>query len=58
MASVGLDQYAFGFLFNVDVRVDQIAGTGPTIIALVFGAGKTWPLMPARSNAVRKRRRR
>jgi hypothetical protein len=42
VASVGLDQYAYGFLFNVDVRVDQI-GTGPTIIALMFGAGKTGP---------------
>ena len=42
VASFGLDQYAYGFLFNVDVRVDQI-GTGPTIIALVFGAGKTGP---------------
>jgi hypothetical protein len=43
VASFGLDQYAYGFLFNVDVRVDQIIGTGPTIIALVFGAGKTGP---------------
>jgi hypothetical protein len=42
VASVGLDQYAYGFLFNVDVQVDQI-GTGPTIIALMFGAGKTGP---------------
>lgn len=42
VASVGLDQYAYGFLFNVDVRVSQI-GTGPTIIALMFGAGKTGP---------------
>jgi hypothetical protein len=42
VASVGVDQYAYGFLFNVDVRVDQI-GTGPTIIALMFGAGKTGP---------------
>lgn len=42
VASVGLDQYAYGFLFNLDVRVGQI-GTGPTIIALVLGAGKTGP---------------
>jgi hypothetical protein len=42
VASVGIDQYAYGFLFNVDVRVSQI-GTGPTIIALMFGAGKTGP---------------
>jgi hypothetical protein len=42
VASVGIDQYAYGFLFNFDVRVGQI-GTGPTIIALVLGAGKTGP---------------
>ncbi len=42
VASVGVDQYAYGFLFNIDVRVNQI-GTGPTIIALMFGAGKTGP---------------
>jgi len=42
VASVGVDQYAYGFLFNVDVRMGQI-GTGPTIIALMFGAGKTGP---------------
>jgi hypothetical protein len=42
VASVGVDQYAYGFLFNIDVRVGQI-GTGPTIIALMFGAGKTGP---------------
>jgi hypothetical protein len=42
VASLGVDQYAYGFLFNVDVRVDQI-GAGPTIIALMFGAGKTGP---------------
>jgi len=41
-ASIGLDQYAFGFLFNVDVRISQI-GSGPTIVALMFGAGKTGP---------------
>jgi hypothetical protein len=42
VASVGVDQYAYGFLFNIDVRVNQI-GSGPTIIALMFGAGKTGP---------------
>lgn len=41
-ASVGIDQYAYGFLFNIDVRLNQI-GSGPTIIALVLGAGKTGP---------------
>lgn len=42
VASVGVDQYAYGFLFNVDLRVNQI-GSGPTIIALMFGAGKAGP---------------
>jgi len=42
VASIGLDQYAYGFLFNLDVRISQI-GTGPTIVALMFGAGKTGP---------------
>jgi len=42
VASVGIDQYAYGFLFNVDVRVGQL-GAGPTMIALMFGAGKTGP---------------
>lgn len=42
VASFGVDQYAYGFLFNVDVQVDQL-GTGPTIIALMVGAGKTGP---------------
>lgn len=42
VASVGLEQYAYGFLFDVDVRVSQI-GSGPTIFALMFGAGKTGP---------------
>jgi hypothetical protein len=42
VASVGVDQYAYGFLFNIDVRVSQI-GSGPTIIALMFGASKTGP---------------
>lgn len=44
VASVGLDQYAYGFLFNLDVRVNQIGfGGGPTIIALMLGASKTGP---------------
>ena len=43
VASIGIDQYAYGFLFNVDVRVSQIASNGPTVIALMFGAGKTGP---------------
>jgi hypothetical protein len=42
VASVGIDQYAYGFLFHLDVRVNQI-GEGPTIIALMFGAGKSGP---------------
>jgi hypothetical protein len=42
VASIGFDQYAYGFLFSVDVRTSQI-GTGPTSIALMFGAGKTGP---------------
>jgi len=42
VASIGLDQYAYGFLFNLDVRISQI-GSGPTIVALMFGAGKTGP---------------
>lgn len=44
VASVGIDQYAFGqLLINVDVRVSQVLGDNPTIIALMFGAGKTGP---------------
>ncbi|MBA3397768.1 MAG: hypothetical protein H0T89_34410 [Deltaproteobacteria bacterium] len=42
VASVGFEQYAYGFLFNLDVRVSQI-GSGPTIIALMFGASKSGP---------------
>lgn len=42
VASIGVDQYAYGLLFNVDVRVTQV-GTGPSVIALMFGAGKAGP---------------
>ncbi|MGN6106017.1 MAG: hypothetical protein ACTHU0_12995, partial [Kofleriaceae bacterium] len=42
VASIGVDQYAYGFLFDVDVRVSQI-GSGPTVIALMFGASKAGP---------------
>jgi hypothetical protein len=48
VASIGVDQYAglpwLGgrFLYNLDVRLNQI-GTGPTIIAVMFGIGKTGP---------------
>ena len=42
VASIGYEQYAYGFLFNLDARVSQI-GNGPTIAALMFGAGKTGP---------------
>ncbi len=41
-ASVGFEQYALGLLFDLDIRVSQI-GTGPTFIAVMFGAGKTGP---------------
>jgi hypothetical protein len=42
VASIGLDQYASGVLFNADVRVSQI-GDGPTTIALMLGIAKTGP---------------
>lgn len=42
VASVGVDQYAWGLVFNVDVRLSQI-GSGPAMLALMFGAGKTGP---------------
>jgi hypothetical protein len=42
VASVGIDQYAWGLLFNLDVRASQI-GTGPTILAVMFGVAKTGP---------------
>lgn len=42
IASIGLDQHAFGFLFNLDVRYSMIGGR-PGMIGLVFGGAKTGP---------------
>lgn len=42
IASIGIEQYAFGFLFDVDVQYGMIVN-GPTEIALVFGASLTGP---------------
>lgn len=42
VASVGLDQYISGWLFNVDVRYGLI-GTGPSELGLVIGFAKTGP---------------
>jgi len=42
IASLGIEQYAFGFLFDVDVQYGMIAN-GPTQIALLFGASITGP---------------
>lgn len=42
IASVGLDQYISGWLFNVDVRYGLI-GPGPTELGLVIGVAKTGP---------------
>lgn len=42
IASIGLDQYISGWLFNVDVRYSMI-GTGPTALGLVIGVAKTGP---------------
>ncbi|MDX2094170.1 MAG: hypothetical protein SFX73_40440 [Kofleriaceae bacterium] len=42
IASVGLDQHAFGLLFNVDVRYSML-GARPGMLGLVFGISKTGP---------------
>ena len=42
VASIGVEQYAFGALFNLDVRYSLI-GSGPTEIAMLFGASFTGP---------------
>jgi hypothetical protein len=42
IASVGLDQYLGGFMFDIDVRFGMIA-TGPAQIALLVGIGFTGP---------------
>jgi hypothetical protein len=43
IASVGLDQYVGGFMFNVDVRYGLIAKEGPSELALLVGVGLTGP---------------
>ena len=43
IASIGLDQYAAGFLFDVDVRYGMIGGTGPADLALLIGVAFTGP---------------
>lgn len=42
-ASVGLDQYAIGMMFNLEVRYSMIGGTGPTTLALLVGAAFVGP---------------
>jgi len=42
VASIGLDQYVSGWMFNADVRYGLI-GTGPTELGLVLGVSKTGP---------------
>lgn len=42
IASIGLEQYAFGILFDVDVQYGMIVN-GPTEIALLVGASITGP---------------
>jgi hypothetical protein len=42
IASVGIDQYAGGFLFSVDVRYGLIV-TGPGELALMFGVAVAGP---------------
>ena len=43
IASVGLDQYVGGFMFNVDVRYGLIGNDGPRELALLVGVGVTGP---------------
>jgi hypothetical protein len=43
IASVGLDQYLGGFMFNVDVRYGMIGNDGPRELALILGVGLTGP---------------
>jgi hypothetical protein len=43
IASVGLDQYVGGFMFNVDVRYGLISNEGPRELALLVGVGVTGP---------------
>lgn len=42
VASIGLDQYVSGWLFNADVRYGLI-GQGPSQLGLVLGVSKTGP---------------
>lgn len=42
VASVGLDQYVYNFLLNIDVRYGLI-GSGPSQVSLVIGFGLTGP---------------
>jgi hypothetical protein len=42
VASLGIDQYISGWLFNVDLRYGLI-GTGPGAVGLVIGFAKTGP---------------
>lgn len=42
IASIGLDQYLGGFLFNVDLRYSMI-GLGPSELGLVIGVALTGP---------------
>jgi len=43
IASVGLDQYVGGFMFNVDVRYGLISPEGPRSLALLVGVGLAGP---------------
>ena len=43
IASVGLDQYLGGFMFNVDVRYGLIGNDGPREVALLLGVGLAGP---------------
>lgn len=43
IASVGLDQYVGGFMFNVDVRYGLIGNEGPRELALLVGVGLAGP---------------
>jgi hypothetical protein len=43
IASVGLDQYLGGFMFNVDVRYGLIGPEAPRELALIIGVGLTGP---------------
>jgi hypothetical protein len=43
IASIGLDQYAGGFMFDIDVRYGLIGGGGPQSLALLLGIAFTGP---------------